>query len=334
MMIGIDYSSTLIIWNESIPIADSLRQSFFPHLFVTSKLAQGPLFFFYVKSLTQSDFKYSQQHLKHSISVVIGIIVLIAFNVSMDDVQVRTNDPTHLLLGQIVNVMVLIVPLCYGTAVLFMIKNYYSRLQESYSFFSNDETNWLTILTSAFLVTWSWGLLVLTLGQLVSGELADLFGTFYIYILFVFTNLLFVHSIIHTHGLLSCQPKIKRAQKEEVVENSVLDKISQAISDKQLHLEHNINIEEFANRIDLPVKTVSLAINKQLGTKFFEFINYHRIEEAKKLLATPEHAKLTVLEILLMAGFNNKSSFHRFFNRLVGISPTEYRRQSQKNSDE
>jgi AraC-like DNA-binding protein len=37
---------------------------------------------------------------------------------------------------------------------------------------------------------------------------------------------------------------------------------------------------------------------------------------------------MTVLDILLQAGFNSKSAFHRFFNRLVGVSPTEFRKQA------
>ena len=93
-----------------------------------------------------------------------------------------------------------------------------------------------------------------------------------------------------------------------------------------MFLKHNLNIEEFSKRIDLPVKEVSAVINKHYGTNFFEFMNTYRVEEAKRLLSDEKHADMTVLDVLLQSGFNSKSAFHRFFNRLVGVSPTEFRK--------
>ena len=72
----------------------------------------------------------------------------------------------------------------------------------------------------------------------------------------------------------------------------------------------------------------SAVINKHYGTNFFEFMNKYRVEEAKRLLLDKNCAEMTVLDILLQAGFNSKSAFHRFFNRLVGVSPTEFRKQA------
>ncbi len=97
---------------------------------------------------------------------------------------------------------------------------------------------------------------------------------------------------------------------------------------QKLYLKHNLNIEEFSKRIDLPIKDVSAVINKHYGTNFFEFMNKYRVEEAKRLLLDKNCADMTVLDILLQAGFNSKSAFHRFFNRLVGVSPTEFRKQA------
>jgi AraC-like DNA-binding protein len=85
-----------------------------------------------------------------------------------------------------------------------------------------------------------------------------------------------------------------------------------------------LNIEEFSKRINLPVKEVSAVINKHYNTNFFEFMNSYRVEEAKRLLSDTDKS---VMDVLLEAGFNSKSAFHRFFSRLVGMSPTEYRKQ-------
>ncbi|HSX51841.1 MAG TPA: helix-turn-helix domain-containing protein, partial [Cellvibrio sp.] len=97
---------------------------------------------------------------------------------------------------------------------------------------------------------------------------------------------------------------------------------------QKLFLKQNLNIDEFSKRINLPVKEVSAVINKHYGTNFFEFMNSYRVDEAKRLLGDAQHADMTVMDVLLHAGFNSKSAFHRFFNRLVGMSPTEFRKQS------
>ena len=61
---------------------------------------------------------------------------------------------------------------------------------------------------------------------------------------------------------------------------------------------------------------------------FNEFVNLHRINEAKRLLADTQLFNLSINEIYTQAGFNSKSAFHRFFSRLVGVSPTEFRKLS------
>jgi AraC-like DNA-binding protein len=44
-------------------------------------------------------------------------------------------------------------------------------------------------------------------------------------------------------------------------------------------------------------------------------------------LSDPAYSQLSILEILHESGFNSKSAFQRFFKRLTGISPREYRRR-------
>jgi AraC-like DNA-binding protein len=59
-------------------------------------------------------------------------------------------------------------------------------------------------------------------------------------------------------------------------------------------------------------------------------MNKYRVEEAKRLLLDQSCSEMTVLDILLQSGFNSKSAFHRFFSRLVGLSPTEFRKQAMQ----
>ena len=64
-------------------------------------------------------------------------------------------------------------------------------------------------------------------------------------------------------------------------------------------------------------------------SNFFEFINRYRVEEAKRLLLSPEFKDETILEIIYKSGFNSPSAFHRFFKRMVDMTPTEFRQQGK-----
>lgn len=40
----------------------------------------------------------------------------------------------------------------------------------------------------------------------------------------------------------------------------------------------------------------------------------------------------SVMDVLYKSGFNSQSAFHRFFKRLVGVTPSQYRQQLQRDS--
>jgi AraC-like DNA-binding protein len=66
-------------------------------------------------------------------------------------------------------------------------------------------------------------------------------------------------------------------------------------------------------------------INQDLGGNFYEWVNGHRIEAAKRALL--EQPETSVLEISEQVGFNSKSTFNAAFRRLAGITPSQWRGQ-------
>ncbi len=185
-----------------------------------------------------------------------------------------------------------------------------------------------------FLFSWSLTLLVLIISQYTDFHVSDLFGITDNYVTFILINALFTYSVVYAHQLLTTKPEVIKEKVDEKITDSAIQKVLVGMEVQKLYLKHNLNIEEFSKRIDLPVKEVSAVINKHHGTNFFEFMNKYRVEEAKRLLCDPASSEMTVLDILLQAGFNSKSAFHRFFNRLVGVSPSEYRKREQKKKSE
>ncbi|MFT7482621.1 MAG: AraC-like DNA-binding protein, partial [Oceanospirillaceae bacterium] len=105
-----------------------------------------------------------------------------------------------------------------------------------------------------------------------------------------------------------------------------LPKIEEYMQTEKPYLDPSVTIQQVADGVNIPVRELSLLINKQIGKHFFDFVNEYRIAEAKKILADVEQQKLTVLEILYSVGFNSKSSFNTAFKKHTGTTPTSYRK--------
>ena len=112
-----------------------------------------------------------------------------------------------------------------------------------------------------------------------------------------------------------------RSPLPDAVRARVRRKLERAVA---LHYKKSgLSLDELSTMLNESPHYVSQVINQDLGTSFHEFVNRHRIDEARRLLVA-EPAR-TVLSIAMDVGFNSKSAFHTAFRRATGRTPTEYR---------
>lgn len=330
--IAISSACIVVLWNDDVTLFNLFDETLLPYFLVTAQLLKGPMLLFYVISLTEDAFKFTRRHLLHLIPIVISLGWLLVFQIDSSDLRFKTTGQTETE-RQLANGMwhfIKIMPFFYALAAVNRVRLYRISLHNQYSNFSPTEPTWLNILSLGFLFTWSFSILVHVVANTValgSPQVSDLFGITENYIIFILINALFINSVVHTHKLLTTKPEITKDKTDEKLTDSAIQKVQLGMEVQKLFLKQNLNIDEFSKRINLPVKEVSAVINKHYGTNFFEFMNSYRVEEAKRLLGDAQHADMTVMDVLLHAGFNSKSAFHRFFNRLVGMSPTEFRKQ-------
>ncbi len=95
------------------------------------------------------------------------------------------------------------------------------------------------------------------------------------------------------------------------------------------HLIPSITINELSEKLSIPAKHLSQLVNEQFRQNFFDFINSYRIEEAKRYLVKKSRHSLNISQILYEVGFNSKAAFNQAFSKHVGMSPKEFRKQSQ-----
>lgn len=85
-----------------------------------------------------------------------------------------------------------------------------------------------------------------------------------------------------------------------------------------------ISIEELADITSMTVPSFCRFFKKQTGKTFVEFLNEYRVSHACKLLT---ETSLPITDVCFDSGFNNFSHFNKYFKRITGKSPSNYRKE-------
>lgn len=109
-------------------------------------------------------------------------------------------------------------------------------------------------------------------------------------------------------------------------DNFVLfNKISELVVNEKLYLESNISLSTLSKLVGKSTQKTSSVINQYAKRNFNDFINYYRIQEAKKILSTANNDKFTISSIAFDIGFSSLSSFNSAFKKFEGTTPSFYR---------
>lgn len=103
-------------------------------------------------------------------------------------------------------------------------------------------------------------------------------------------------------------------------------RLAQLMAGQQLYREPALTVAQLARRSGYPEYLVSAVINRRLGGNFWDYVNRLRIEAVRAHLADAGDRR-PVLEIAYACGFTSKSTFNGAFKRLVGETPSAYRRR-------
>jgi len=97
------------------------------------------------------------------------------------------------------------------------------------------------------------------------------------------------------------------------------------LEQEKLWRDNELTLPKLAARLQVSPNMISEVLNKGFGVNFFQFINGHRVEEAKRMLVDPKMAHLTLESVGYEAGFNSKTTFNTTFKKSTGKSPSEWR---------
>ena len=93
------------------------------------------------------------------------------------------------------------------------------------------------------------------------------------------------------------------------------------------NIDHDLTLEDMAQSVDLSITHFCQMFRKSTRQSPHQFVLRLRVEHAKELL---RDAEMRVLDVAVACGFKTQQHFARVFRAISGISPREYRYESQR----
>jgi AraC-like DNA-binding protein len=124
--------------------------------------------------------------------------------------------------------------------------------------------------------------------------------------------------------------RYKNSILDKEISREILMKLESAMMADKMYRENDLRLEKLAHVLQVSKHHLSQVINEQTGMNFFEYINHHRIGEAKRLLSATSKKELNIIDVAYEVGFNNKVSFNTAFKKFTGKTPTDFRTEQSE----
>jgi ligand-binding sensor domain-containing protein/AraC-like DNA-binding protein len=107
-------------------------------------------------------------------------------------------------------------------------------------------------------------------------------------------------------------------------------KLKHLMEVEKVYRDEQISLQSLAQKIPTKPYILSQVLNERLNRSFYDFINYYRIEEAKKILKSQRKAHLKITVVGEEVGFNTTTVFYKVFKEYTGMTPRQYKKQASQ----
>ncbi len=114
-------------------------------------------------------------------------------------------------------------------------------------------------------------------------------------------------------------------------ENRIAEKVKKLMELDKLYQEPSFSRADLAREIPTSESIVSRVINVSFGKSFPRYLSEFRVEDAKRMLLDKN---IPVQVVASEVGFNSLASFNRVFREITGVTPTQYRQDSDPRPSE
>ncbi|OQX88263.1 hypothetical protein B6D60_02390 [candidate division KSB1 bacterium 4484_87] len=307
----------------------------YPHLLLLiypTPFLFAPLILGYVTLLTRPDFKFKKKYLLHFLPFLLNVIFFtVTFYLKNGEYKIQRFEGLKVTVTPVdyfwsISHVIYTTP--YLIAGVMMIKKHRQRIQNSFSSIEKVTLSWLQkflyIIICVFVINTIFDILYFMNVNRFIGN--PVMGVIVAVMIYSIGYMGWRQPEIFAHGeLLESAEKYKTSPLGHEQAKKYKNRLMKIMKTDKPFLNHSLTIKELAERLNIPAYQLSQLINEHFGKNFFEFINSHRIEEAKQRLSDPKLSHYSILAIAYDAGFNSKSVFNTAFKKYTGMTPSEFR---------
>ena len=320
---------------------DTYRNTKINYYLIPMGMVLAPLIYFYVRSITTSDFKFGRKDLLHFIpwllffAIKVGILVY-----DMNQPGFHDSQNGYLVINfqwkyvePVVTVFSTGQMLLYLAFTFQLFYNYREKIQNYFSNTYKLELNWIRNFLYVYSFIFIYGLIQIFVNEIIT----ELHWTQKWWLQF-FSALVVLY--VGIKGYFTDTVKLTALNFESGEKIAHVKKVNEASISKELkvkkeHLENyfheekpylnpDLNLVELAKNLKMSRSELSEVINLGFGQNFNDFVNGYRIEAVKNMFSEDRQKELSLLGIAFDCGFNSKATFNRVFKKHTSYSPSEY----------
>ena len=310
------------------------------YFLIPMSLGIAPLIYFYVKSITTSNFKFEKKYWWHFIPILVLIsfrFFIFFYDSNQSGFHETQNGVLKISLDEpIVNPLLVFLSfaqmLLYLAFTFQLFYNYRKTIQEYFSNIYKLELNWILSFLIAFTVLFLYSSLQDVIGSFIidlNYEQRWWLNIFMaLVVLFVgikgyFTDTSKLNTISFS---FSPNPEsIPKINEETTIISKIdIEKVSNFMSLEKPYLNPDLNLSDLAELLQMNRAQLSQTINSGFNKNFNDFVNEYRVNTFKEKLQLGEHKQLSLLGIAFDCGFNSKATFNRVFKKITNSSPSEF----------
>lgn len=308
-----------LMWDELL---------FFP---TNPGLLIGPTVYFFILSLTNTDFRFKKKDLLHLLPFLLfALYRLSIYAQGQLYVQTWMAEVDLPYIAGPVSILTLISNYVY---LFFSIRYYYRYKAWVETEFSNPEEinftwyrNYLFLIASG--ITMSWVFTALNDFGFDLDYTQNWWEYFFIgIILYILSISAYTRSPV-VYLRFQAKEKANHIQEAQGIESEQLTvwkgKIQQLMQAEKIYLNPQLSLSQMASQLEIPAQHLSQVIKEGFGKNFNEFINEFRVGEVKNLIMDPKKSHLSLLGIAYESGFNSKATFNRTFKKFTGMTPSAF----------
>ena len=302
-------------------------------------LLHGVLLYFYVSTVTQQIVHSRISILLHLTPSILTFLYLAPFFMlpSQQKIEIfKRNGEGYETFLMVILYAVFLSGIVYVIWSLLILRTHKKRIRNQFSNIEEINLKWLQFLTYGLGTIWSLVILIQNDFLIFIGVsiFVILIGFFGLQQKSVFGSTKSITNSSETASNLATEEPVEMQKKKysssslsEENEKKYHLKLTTLMVDHKIYKNAELSLSDLASNLEIHPNYLSQIINKIEKKAFYDYVNWYRVEEFKRLVAIPDNKQFTLMSLAYDCGFNSKSSFNRYFKKISGKTPTQYSKE-------